>query len=259
MSSSHAAWHVPARDTQRRVLRRSPIVQGLLARSRSAARPEPAGVAGAGTQNCVRPRPADLNSVASRTSHECAEGEPCRAASQTHVGGSPARMTATRVARRQRVRSPDRLGGSAGHGARSRPRVRRLPSSRVGCTGTPRRRGSSPRSPLHGRRPLSPPAVVRAARTRRRMGSLQRRSVLHRSSRGRTPSVDRPPAARVTLLDGFRLDGQGLDQCSPRGGLPPGVQRLVAHLCLSGRVTRTATAGRLWPGVSEGHAHGSLR
>jgi DNA-binding SARP family transcriptional activator len=71
--------------------------------------------------------------------------------------------------------------------------------------------------------------------------------------------VDRPPAARVTLLDGFRLDGQGLDQCSPRGGLPPGVQRLVAHLCLSGRVTRTATAGRLWPGVSEGHAHGSLR
>jgi DNA-binding SARP family transcriptional activator len=70
--------------------------------------------------------------------------------------------------------------------------------------------------------------------------------------------VDRPPAARVTLFDGFRLDVHGGDQCS-RGGLPPGVQRLVAHLCLSGRATRTATAGRLWPDVSEGHAHGSLR
>jgi DNA-binding SARP family transcriptional activator len=42
-------------------------------------------------------------------------------------------------------------------------------------------------------------------------------------------------------------------------GLPPGVQRLVAHLCLSGRPARTAIAGHLWPDVPEEHAHGSLR
>jgi DNA-binding SARP family transcriptional activator len=71
--------------------------------------------------------------------------------------------------------------------------------------------------------------------------------------------VDAAPPTRVTLLDGFRLDVHGIDQCSSRGGLPPGVQRLVAHLCLSGRASRTATAGRLWPDVSECHAHGSLR
>jgi DNA-binding SARP family transcriptional activator len=71
--------------------------------------------------------------------------------------------------------------------------------------------------------------------------------------------VDAAPLTRVALLDGFRLDVQGADPCSSRGGLSPGVQRLVAHLCLSGRASRTATAGRLWPDVSECHAHGSLR
>jgi DNA-binding SARP family transcriptional activator len=71
--------------------------------------------------------------------------------------------------------------------------------------------------------------------------------------------VDAASPTRVTLLDGFRLDVHGVDQCSSRGGLPPGVQRLVAHLCLSGRASRTVTAGRLWPDVSECHAHGSLR
>ncbi|WP_138760609.1 AfsR/SARP family transcriptional regulator [Modestobacter altitudinis] len=71
--------------------------------------------------------------------------------------------------------------------------------------------------------------------------------------------MDTASPTRVTLLDGFRLDVHGVDQCLSRGGLPPGVQRLVAHLCLSGRASRTATAGRLWPDVSEGHAHGSLR
>ncbi len=64
---------------------------------------------------------------------------------------------------------------------------------------------------------------------------------------------------RVTLLDGFHLDVHGADPCPATTDLPPGVQRLVAHLCLSSRVTRTAAAGRLWPDVSEGHAHGSLR
>ncbi len=71
--------------------------------------------------------------------------------------------------------------------------------------------------------------------------------------------MDGAPLTRVTLLDGFRLDVRGVDRCSSQGGLPPGVQRLVAHLCLSGRATRAATAGRLWPDVPEGHAHGSLR
>ena len=70
--------------------------------------------------------------------------------------------------------------------------------------------------------------------------------------------MDAAPPTRVTLLDGFRLDVHGIDQCSS-GGLPPGVQRLVAHLCLSGGASRTATAGRLWPDVSECHAYGSLR
>jgi DNA-binding SARP family transcriptional activator len=71
--------------------------------------------------------------------------------------------------------------------------------------------------------------------------------------------VDAASPPRVALLDGFRLDVSGVDQFSSEGGLPPGVQRLVAHLCLSGRASRTATAGRLWPDVSECHAHGSLR
>jgi DNA-binding SARP family transcriptional activator len=71
--------------------------------------------------------------------------------------------------------------------------------------------------------------------------------------------VDRPPAARVTLLDGFRLEVPGRHRRSAGEELPRGVQRLVAHLCLSHRPTRTATAGQLWPDVPEDHAHGSLR
>ncbi len=71
--------------------------------------------------------------------------------------------------------------------------------------------------------------------------------------------MDRPPVARVTLLDGFRLEVPGRHQRSAGDELPRGVQRLVAHLCLSHRPTRTATAGQLWPDVPEDHAHGSLR
>jgi DNA-binding SARP family transcriptional activator len=70
--------------------------------------------------------------------------------------------------------------------------------------------------------------------------------------------VDRPSAPRVTLLDGFHLEVTGRDRRST-GDLPRGVQRLVAHLCLSHGPTRTATAGHLWPDVPEAHAHGSLR
>ncbi len=71
--------------------------------------------------------------------------------------------------------------------------------------------------------------------------------------------MDRPPVARVTLLDGFRLEVPERHQRSAGEELPRGVQRLVAHLCLSHRPTRTATAGQLWPDVPEDHAHGSLR
>ncbi|GAB3314848.1 hypothetical protein GCM10027451_30160 [Geodermatophilus aquaeductus] len=70
--------------------------------------------------------------------------------------------------------------------------------------------------------------------------------------------MDRPPPARVTLLGGFELDLPG--RRPPTGDeLPRAVQRLVAHLCLSRRPTRTVTAGHLWPDVPEDHAHGSLR
>ncbi|MGR6964401.1 AfsR/SARP family transcriptional regulator [Geodermatophilus sp. URMC 61] len=71
--------------------------------------------------------------------------------------------------------------------------------------------------------------------------------------------MDRFPTPRVTLLDGFHLDVPGRDRRSTGDELPRGVQRLVAHLCLSHRPTRTATAGQLWPDVPEDHAHGSLR
>jgi DNA-binding SARP family transcriptional activator len=37
------------------------------------------------------------------------------------------------------------------------------------------------------------------------------------------------------------------------------VQRLVAHVCLTGRPDRTAIAGELWPDVREEQAQGSLR
>ncbi len=62
---------------------------------------------------------------------------------------------------------------------------------------------------------------------------------------------------RVTLLDGFSL------RVGPEPhtveGLPHGVQRLLAHVCLCGRSARTAIAGHLWPDVPEPQAHGSLR
>jgi DNA-binding SARP family transcriptional activator len=69
--------------------------------------------------------------------------------------------------------------------------------------------------------------------------------------------VDAP--ARVTLLDGFALHLVGADDRTAVEELPPGVQRLVAYLCMSGRPPRSAVAGHLWPDVSEDHALGSLR
>jgi DNA-binding SARP family transcriptional activator len=66
-------------------------------------------------------------------------------------------------------------------------------------------------------------------------------------------------APQVTLLDGFAIRTAPGDPHASGAELPHGVQRLVAHLCLSGRPPRSALAGQLWPEASEGHAHGSLR
>src|SRR3712207_7109255 len=65
--------------------------------------------------------------------------------------------------------------------------------------------------------------------------------------------------ARVTLLDGFGVQLGAGGSRSALEELPHGVQRLVAHLCLSGRPPRSTIAGQLWPEVPEDHAHGSLR
>ena len=69
-------------------------------------------------------------------------------------------------------------------------------------------------------------------------------------------TVDAP---RVTLLDGFGIRVGSTGAGTPVPELPHAVQRLVAHLCLSGHPPRSALAGQLWPDASEGHAHGSLR
>jgi DNA-binding SARP family transcriptional activator len=61
------------------------------------------------------------------------------------------------------------------------------------------------------------------------------------------------------LLDGFSVLVAGSGQQDVAAELPRRLQRLVAQVCLCGRPARTAIAGRLWPDVSEQHAHGSLR
>jgi DNA-binding SARP family transcriptional activator len=70
--------------------------------------------------------------------------------------------------------------------------------------------------------------------------------------------MDHALSTRVRLLDGFTLQLPGADPGSAPD-LPRAVQRLIAHLSLSGRPARTAIAGKLWPDVTEEHAHGSLR
>ncbi len=64
---------------------------------------------------------------------------------------------------------------------------------------------------------------------------------------------------RITLLDGFSISLGGDVPRRITEDLPRAVQRLVAHLCLSGRPPRAVVAGRLWPDVPEHHAYGSLR
>ncbi|TQN42887.1 DNA-binding SARP family transcriptional activator [Blastococcus colisei] len=70
--------------------------------------------------------------------------------------------------------------------------------------------------------------------------------------------MDHAVVTRVGLLDGFTLELQGVGRdAAPE--LPRTVQRLIAHLSLTRRPARTAIAGKLWPEVTEEHAHGSLR
>ena len=71
--------------------------------------------------------------------------------------------------------------------------------------------------------------------------------------------VDPPAVHRVTLLDGFSLRSGDWRPGVVGGDLPRSVQRLVAHVSLSGRPARAAIAGQLWPDVVEEHALGSLR
>jgi DNA-binding SARP family transcriptional activator len=66
-----------------------------------------------------------------------------------------------------------------------------------------------------------------------------------------------PAPVRIELLDGFAVRRAGSD--GREVPLPPGVQRLVAHLALSGRPTRSAVAGVLWPGGTQGEADRNLR
>jgi DNA-binding SARP family transcriptional activator len=71
--------------------------------------------------------------------------------------------------------------------------------------------------------------------------------------------VDLRPIARVALLDGFAVEVDVGGRPSSVGELPRAVQRLIAHLGLSGCRARSAIAGQLWPEVPEEHAQGSLR
>jgi DNA-binding SARP family transcriptional activator len=70
--------------------------------------------------------------------------------------------------------------------------------------------------------------------------------------------MERALVPHVCLLNGFSLHLVGAGPESTPD-LPRAVQRLIAHLSLSGRPTRTVVAGQLWPDVTENHAQGSLR
>ncbi len=61
-------------------------------------------------------------------------------------------------------------------------------------------------------------------------------------------------AVRVGLLGGFRIESDRAEHV-----LPLNAQRLVAHVCLAARSSRSLVAGLLWPDVTERHAQGSLR
>jgi DNA-binding SARP family transcriptional activator len=58
----------------------------------------------------------------------------------------------------------------------------------------------------------------------------------------------------INLIDGFRLVIEGAEY-----DLPVGTQRVLAHLCLFGRPTRSHVAGVLWSDASEERAQANLR
>jgi DNA-binding SARP family transcriptional activator len=66
--------------------------------------------------------------------------------------------------------------------------------------------------------------------------------------------------ARLSLLNGFSLKFAAPERSQETiDNLPLGVQRLLAHLALSGARARPVVAGVLWPNVPEEHAQASLR
>jgi DNA-binding SARP family transcriptional activator len=73
------------------------------------------------------------------------------------------------------------------------------------------------------------------------------------------PTLERPRAARsgaaqIGLIDGFRLVTERGDHDLPAGG-----QRVLAHIGLFGRPTRSQVAGVLWPDAPDERAHANLR
>ena len=75
-----------------------------------------------------------------------------------------------------------------------------------------------------------------------------------RTASSRSATRPGPAGHALYLLGGFRLLREGQPVLLPNHG-----QRLIALLGLTGPYSRTATAGTLWPEVSEQQAQGSLR
>jgi SARP family transcriptional regulator, regulator of embCAB operon len=62
------------------------------------------------------------------------------------------------------------------------------------------------------------------------------------------------PHLRIAVLDGFRLDEEGV-----RVLLPEGSQRLLAFLALKGTIRRSIAAGKVRPTVPQDHASSNPR
>jgi DNA-binding SARP family transcriptional activator len=68
------------------------------------------------------------------------------------------------------------------------------------------------------------------------------------------PAAQNSPELRLSLLDGFLLTRREAHMA-----LPPGAERLLAYLALTGRRARAHVAGTLWPDVRDEQALASLR
>jgi DNA-binding SARP family transcriptional activator len=80
---------------------------------------------------------------------------------------------------------------------------------------------------------------------------MERRPVTGEAGR---PGEGAPAAAELSLLGGFRLSVAGVED-----PLPVGAQRVLALLALRGRMSRSRTAGLLWPDATERRALACLR